>query len=61
MFAAMERLDMVPTFLLEKELALLQIRIIHDVATDLQVERFCLIQLELGARAVAERVIDQPE
>ena len=54
----MERLDLVPTFLLENEVSLLQIRIIHGVATDLQIERYCLIQLELGQRAVSERVID---
>ncbi len=54
----MERLDLVPTFLLENEVSLLQIRIIHGVATDLQIERYCLIQLELGHRAVSERVID---
>ena len=54
----MERFDLVPTFLLENEVSLLQIRIIHGVASDLQIERYCLIQLELGERAVSERVID---
>lgn len=54
----MESFDLVPTFLLENEVALLQIRIIHGVATDLQIERYCLIQLELGARAMQQRVID---
>jgi len=53
----MESFDLVPTFLLENEVALLQIRIIHGVATDLQIERYCLIQLELGARAMQQRVI----
>lgn len=54
----MEWYDLIPTSILEQEAALLQIRLIHGVASDLEVERFCLMQLELGARAVADKVID---
>lgn len=54
----MERFDQLPTQVLEQEVSLLQIRIIHGTATDLQIERYCLIQLELGGRAVCETVYD---
>ncbi|HZJ10060.1 MAG TPA: hypothetical protein VFD39_10220 [Trueperaceae bacterium] len=52
----MERFELVPTPVLEQEVSLLQIRIIHGTATDLEVERYCLIQLELGGRALTETV-----
>lgn len=52
----MERLELIPTSVLEQEVALLQIRLIHGVASDLEVERFCLMQLELGGRALTETV-----
>lgn len=54
----MERFDLRDTKTLERETALLQVRIIHGVANDLEIERFCLMQMELGARALAAAVID---
>jgi len=54
----MERFGFTSTSVLEREVALLQVRIIHGTANDLEIERFCLIQMELGGRAMAEAVID---
>lgn len=54
----MERLVLIPTAILEQEANRLQIRIIHGIANDLEVESFCLIQVELGSREVNEKVID---
>ena len=54
----MERLVLIPTAILEQEATRLQIRIIHGIANDLEVESFCLIQVELGSREVNEKVID---
>lgn len=54
----MERFEKVPTPALEHEVSLLQVRIIHGTASDLEVERYCLIQVELGGRAVCETAYD---
>ena len=49
---------LIPTAILEQEVTRLQIRIIHGIANDLEVESYCLIQVELGGREVNEKVID---
>jgi hypothetical protein len=54
----MERLVLIPTAILEQEVTRLQIRIIHGIANDLEVESYCLIQVELGSREANEKVID---
>lgn len=54
----MERLYLTATSTLEREAAILQVRIIHGTANDLEIERFCQIQVELGGRAQAQAVID---
>jgi len=54
----MERLALIPTAILEQEATRLQIRIIHGIANDLEIESYCLIQVELGSREVNEKVID---
>jgi len=54
----MERLLLIPSPILEQEVARLQIRIIHGIANDLEIESYCLIQVELGSRETTEKVID---
>jgi len=54
----MERLILIPTAILEQEVTRLQIRIIHGIANDLEIESYCLIQVELGSREATEKVID---
>ncbi len=48
----------VPTAALEREAARLERSLIKGTASALDVERFCLIQMELGARLDRESVLD---
>ena len=54
----MTELPLVPTAILLREVRRLQVRIIHGIASDLEIESYCLIQIELGARDAYEVVID---
>jgi hypothetical protein len=48
----------VPTPALEREAARLERRLIKGASSALDIERFCLIQMELGARLERESVLD---
>ncbi len=58
---AMASFAHVPTAELEREAARLQFRIIHGTAHDLDIENFCLMMMELGAREMFETVLDPSE
>lgn len=53
-----ESLADVPTTALEREAARLERRLIKGGSSALDIERYCLIQMELGARLERESVLD---
>lgn len=51
-------LSEIPTTILEREAKRLEIRIIHGIASDLELESYCLVQMELGRRDMRKVIID---
>lgn len=51
-------LTAIPTAILEREAKRLEIRIIHGIASDLELESYCLVQVELGGRDMRQVTID---
>ncbi len=48
----------IPTAILEREAKRLEIRIIHAIANDLELESYCLVQMELGRRDMRKVTTD---
>lgn len=51
-------LSEIPTAILEREAKRLEIRIIHGIASDLELESYCLVQMELGGRDARQVTLD---